>query len=232
MIFVCAGQRRCGSLAMYQIMRELVVNRAAGFGDFQGRAINQEAGQWVKDKRVRVLKYHRFRKALYPYIDQIKVVMTVRDPRDTVISIMNRWGYPFDQALKSKEFVDNFIDYQDWLTKMPEINLKIVRYETLIDSRPRTIVEVGSFLGMDVSWQEAIYLASEWSIPANLARSKTEEGQDVANRNYVPVRHINDGSTNQWQSILTNEQAIAVEIAAGDWMKNHNYRSVQEITLC
>lgn len=220
-IVICGGLKRTGSVAMFQVMREIVEVKGVGTGDFRGRRINEMVSNWVYAEGVLVLKYHRYRAVLDPYVNLVKVVMTIRDPRDILVSLMNKYGYTFNRAADSSEFRGNFFSYYRWIEKIPESNLLVIKYEDFWNERKDTIQEVAEFMGFLIGDDEAIEVSKKWSIYSNVARAEQE--LPVTHKEYVPKRHIHSGEPGQWQYKLNEIQAQEVLYVAEEWMEEVGY---------
>ena len=227
MIAIAAGLRRTGSWAMWQVMREIVTVARVGWApQANTKEFNANYKQWGNASEMVVLKFHKHRALLDNLSSsQVAAVMTVRDPRDNVVSLMNKYGYPFEMALNSTEFNNNLTDHDHWLNKLPSYMILPIRYEDFMTERVATIIQVANFLGQTLTEEQAQEIDETWSIERNRLRSQKNLAPD--NYNYVAPRHITDGSVGQWKDVLTRDQAMLVEEKAEVWMIAYEYDSVE-----
>lgn len=227
MLVICGGLMRTGSVAMFQIMREIV--EVTGHGTAPVLPLNHEleawdrnVASWANTEFITVTKLHRWLPLLEPYRDSMRVVMTIRDMRDVVVSLMNFRGGTFEDTLNSQAVIGNLDGQDEWEEKVPEESLLKVRYEDFMFDRASTTSKVASHMGITISSRLADNIQRKWDLRANIARSKMNF--DQGDREYMNPRHISSGRTQQWRKALTPDQVMQVEEFVGrDWFVDNGY---------
>ena len=227
MIVVCGGLMRTGSVAMFQIMREIVESQAAGFApvlphDLEIEYWQKNIGDWAGETPLIVTKLHHWEDFLDPYALDIKVVMTIRDMRDVVVSLMNFREGDYKSTVHSNAFKGNVREQLRWETNAGEERLLKIRYEDFILVRAVTTKQVAKFMGISLSLSEAMKIEQKWNINANLRRSKQEF--TVGHPEFMSPRHIHSGKANQWKKALTSEQILDIQDRIGhEWFEENGY---------
>ena len=227
MIVICGGLMRTGSVAMFQIMREIVETQAVGFApvmphDKEVEFWEENIGDWTHNDTTVVTKLHRWMDLLSPYKNGVKVVMTIRDMRDVTVSLMNFRGGGFEPAIHSNAFKGNIEGQAEWEEKVPADNLLKIRYEDFIRIRAVTTKQVADFMGISLQLSEAMKIEQKWNINANLRRSL--KSYVVGHPEFMSPRHIQSGKVGQWKETLTHEQILEVQDRVGhDWFIENDY---------
>jgi len=216
---------RTGSIAMWQVMREIVL-KDGGRAPALGSYFLKDANKWAKENKWVLVRLHEYDNFLEEPIgnDRCKVVVTIRDQRDVVVSLMNFNNYGFDTAIHARAFKGNVKNYYEWIEKIGDDDLFIVEYEDFVNHRTRTILHIAEFLGIDLSKAEAEEINKKWDIPANQKRAKQHNKLDSVE--YMAERHINSGKANQWKKALTEEQVEYIERDpdVGFWLWDLGYK--------
>lgn len=222
MIAVCGGLMRTGSIAMWQVMREIVL-KGDGNAPKLGTYFFKYSDTWAKKDKYTLIKTHDYHSSLADPIKnkRCKVVVTIRDQRDVVVSLMNFNDYGFDKAIAARAFKGNVKNYYEWIDKVPDDDLLIVKYEDFIGDRTTTILEVAEFLEINIAVGEAKKIDRKWNIQANRKRAKDKHKID--SHNYMAGRHINSGEAEQWKTALTQEQVAYIEEELGKWFVSVGY---------
>lgn len=229
MLAICGGLMRTGSVAMFQIMREIVEVRGVGFAPVlehgrEGEHFDEECCRWASQPEVFVAKLHQYRTSLNCDSNgnpQVKVVMTVRDIRDVVVSLMHFRDSDFATTMHANAYKNWVKDYETWVNKIPESNLLIVKYEDMVADRFTTVLQVGRFLDIALNAPEASGIDKKWSAEANIGRAK--EGHAVSSKDFMSHRHIYKGSFGMWRDELTEDEVQRVHDDHGEWLKDNGY---------
>lgn len=228
MLAVCGGLMRTGSVNMFQIMREITESRGAGYApvlplNHEEEFFVDHVAEWADGDECIVSKMHLWRDELEPLKENIRVVVTIRDMRDVVVSLMNFRDGTFESSLHSVAFKRNIEGQAEWEDRVPPDNLLIVKYEGFIHNRVETTEIVANFMGVPVTKKEAHDIERKWNLSANLRRANEEHPHN--SQNYMAKRHISSGRDGQWKSALTPEQIEQVEEAAGEeWFAHNGYK--------
>jgi len=233
MLAICGGLMRTGSLAMFQIMREIVEVRGAGFAPVlehgnEGEHFDQECCRWACQPEVFVTKLHTYRDSLACENSQcefgsprIKVVMTIRDIRDVMVSLIHFKNSTFDSELHARAYTNFSNEYHRWVDHIPAENLLIVKYEDMITDRFTTVLQVARFLDLALNAPEAKAIDRKWDITANVERAKA--GHAISSKDFMSPRHIYKGQADVWQEELTEEQIKQVEDDHWDFLVENGY---------
>ena len=228
MLAICGGLMRTGSVAMFQIMREIAIVKGVGFAPLmphgrEAEYFDSNCCRWAGTPEVYVAKLHSWREQISRcHSRSPKVVLTIRDFRDVVVSLMHfRWNSSFETTIHSNAYKNWIHDYQTWVDEMLPENLLIVKYEDMIADRFTAILTVADFMEHPVNAPEARAIDVKWDIKANQKRA--QEAHSINSIDYMSQRHIYDGSAQKWRKELTEEQVAIVEEYAGEWLKEHGY---------
>lgn len=148
-----------------------------------------------------------------------KCLITVRDPRDAVISAYwyirnNPHHYDYglahtcslsefiDQKLESGRFEYEFISWlQDWLTNRSKEHSMIVRYEDLLSNTLDTMQQVLQFLGIEITPEAVFKMVSKHDFSNKSGRERGSEDRR---------KFMRKAMAGEWHDILTKEQNAAV----------------------
>ena len=220
---------RTGSVAMWQVMRELVL-KDGGRAPKLGTNFFDEPrfGKWAKEKKYILVKSHQYENVIADYVDDglIKVVVTIRDMRDVIVSLINFNNYGFKNAIAARAFRGNPKNYFEWLEEIPPEHLYIVKYEDFITDRPEIISKVSNFLDIDISDYEAVAIGKKWDIPANRKRAK--ERHNIDSPHYMSERHIHSGEVGQWRTALSKDEVEYIEEELWDFQVVTGYTSFHD----
>jgi hypothetical protein len=227
MLAICGGLMRTGSVAMFQVMREIVESQGAGYAPTFPRNRELEyweehIGEWVESDEVVVAKLHKWEDFLDPHVQELKVVMTIRDMRDVAVSLMNFRGGTFENAVHSEAFKANTREEIRWNINGGEDRVMTVRYEDFVLVRAVTTKAVAEFLGITVTLSEAMTIEQKWNINANLRRARA--GYPESHPEFMSERHIKSGKVGQWKKALTEEQIQYIQDRLGPmWFHDRGY---------
>lgn len=230
MLIVCGGLMRTGSVAMFQIMREIVESKSVGFAPVmphgeEGEYYDSECVRWAAQPESFVTKLHTYRNSLDDIIEQnaqdLRVVLTIRDIRDILVSLMHFRNSSFESNIHSNAYKNWIAEYDKWIDNVPEDSLLTVRYEDFIADRFTTILKVGKFMDLPLNAPEAKAIDEKWNVEAN--RRRATEGHPTNSKEFMSQRHIYQAGFGMWEEELTEEQIEIVEEYAGEWLKQNGY---------
>jgi hypothetical protein len=177
-----------------------------------------------------VAKTHRPPSAvrLLARVSNIPILLTLRDPRDAVASMMRRFGYEFGGAL---EFIRLSGEALAPLVSSP--NVLLLRYEDGFTRKAETIDAVAARLGLKLSTstREAVRAAlTPSAVSASIAdlTARGTFGDPPRVEMFDPdthwhPNHVGDGRVGKWREILTNSQAAEVQSATRDFRAAFHY---------
>lgn len=206
MIVFCAGLRSSASTLQYQIAKHLVESNNLGFGFI--RAHNRTLTDFnTNNSKCVIIKTHKLRKSDIDIIQNhnAKILMTVRDLRDQLCSLMQRRTYNFDGALSRMISYKN--EQSEWLKF--ENKMLTFWYCDFINDIENHVYKIANFLGIPVTQIEASDIANKYSLDSNRKR--------------LGSNHITDARIGKYKEMLTEEQIAKVEHEAGDWLKKYGY---------
>jgi sulfopyruvate decarboxylase alpha subunit len=156
------------------------------------------------------------------------LLITVREPRDAVASLMLRFGFPFDVALKSVE------DSGACLVGLASHgNPLILRYQDRFMDREETIAAVARHLGVKVSTTVAMKIFHSLSREAVAAKIEELTEQGIFGPDATPERfdpqthwhpnHLGNGETGKYQNVLSPRQQALVTLGTSEFCRAFGY---------
>ncbi len=227
MIVICGGLMRTGSVAMYQVMREIAQTTGRGGAPSLPHGIESEffdehVPKWAEDSKLFVLKLHRWRESLEPVKERVKVVMTIRDMRDVVVSLMKFRETTFEKSIHSNAFKGNQEGQAEWEARVLPENLMTVKYEEFVAMRWANILLVSQFMRAPLTQKQAGSIDIRWDVMANRLRAKS--GHAVGHPDYMAKRHIHDAKVGKFiMELSPEERAEIVDRAGKTWFRNNGY---------
>jgi hypothetical protein len=232
MLVVAGGVVKSGSTALYQYIRELVWVYTNGFAPQMPEGSEDEyfdshLRDWVESNQWHVVKLHAWRDSLEPYRDNtnMRVVMTYRDLRDTCLSVRDFRNDTFEGVIASK-ILQRIRDAElNWNKKMNGLRLMPFSYKFMRTHPAQAIYQIGIFMNMNISLDQAQGIAEKWSIHANRARAA--RNYHYTEPDFMSPRHISSGNVERWKTELTKEQCRIVQDHVGvDWFYERGYEVV------
>ena len=220
MLVVCGGLQRTGSTVMWQMMGDIVLLHG-GFVPTLNQSIHYWAKLWANSGILVLAKSHFYRSTFTSVLDKIKVVMTVRDPRDVVVSLSHFLDTTPECILHGRSFEAICRNRRDWLVNIPPDQLLIIKYEDFRTMPEATILSITDFLELPISTGHVTDIKDKWTLTNNKARVKRK--LHVQEREYVSTRQIYSGEVDQWHVGWTLDEIELTEEMAANWMEYHNY---------
>ena len=158
------------------------------------------------------------------------ILVTLRDPRDAVVSLMQYQGFSFQRALLNVCYAAEAC----WMLGS-QTHAITLHYELGFIDDPRTIDGIARHMGGAISpaQRDEIFRLTRRpaieSFIANLSKRPTtivDRDGDV----YDTVSHWHrhhagrTGETGRWQRMLYPAQVTGIELALRDWMEGFGYR--------
>jgi len=162
----------------------------------------------------------------------VTCIISVRDPRDAVVSVMQRFKWNFDVAFdhvsNSLRFVDSILQAESSL---------VLRYEDLYMCEPQSIVRIAAHLHIDVGEREVMEIFSRLSPVSidSITRHYTTNDEaisvDTAGRLYDKTthwhqQHHGDGSVGKWHKYLHRRERKLIREACWKEMTRLGYASL------
>lgn len=217
--------RRAGSTLQYQLAKAIVEQSKRGFAI--GWQIHQNwpqlQVQYNDNNGYVVLKTHHFIKE-YTKRDY-RALYIYRDIRDVVVSLMNKYEFPFKRAMQEVPSILN--EHYVWMD-IPDIYIS--KYECDVFNPVWEAIQINQYLGTNLpdialriigaqhtlANQERYIRHFNW--PNNIADKTMRDPETQLHRN-----HIHNGRAGQWRTKLTYSQVKELEIVAGDYLREYDY---------
>jgi len=227
MIIISAGLIRSGSVALYQLMREIV--ETTGIGDAPRLPINQEKEflvehleEWATDQeKWHVIKLHEYIEELEPYA--YNAVIMHRDPRAVVLSLMKFRDMSFTTAMSSRMITNYSHNLLIWLDRTPPVFRMVRTYRHIVgeQNRIQLVRNIGEMMRVGINSEDAYAIQNNWSITNNKARALLNLPPNSPE--YMSKRHIYTGATDEWRTELSMEQIAVVESRFQEHMRKFDY---------
>ncbi len=244
---LCAGAKSSASTWLFNVVAEVLRERGAADeasylrpSDTPRRAA-ENVRQFYADATESFPKFDAFADYLviqtqrpsqtlraFAVRSNVPVILTIREPRDAIASLMKRFAYSFDSAFRAVASGNEQI-LQLYRAGQPYV----LRYEDQFYSREETVGAVAEFL--DVELTEAV----QRRIFNSLTREAVEKKIEALRRGGVfgsfirPVRHdpetrwqlghIGDITTGQYAEVLNPAQQRRITSAAAEYAQEFGY---------
>jgi len=229
--FLAAGLYSSASTWMFNLVAQIL--KAGGWRDLKTLymdKLDDAAVDAIRNAPCFLAKSHIPGPALGPLLEScgLPVVMTVRDPRDAIASMMLRWNLGFDLAFgrvrTSAQALAKLAGYRPAL---------LFRYEDGFMLDERCAETVARWLGVALSAADRRALLAELTPQAVEARIAAWQrsgvlGKGAPDVEYEPethwhVGHIADRLVGKWPGILTAAQAAQVVYATRPFCEAFGY---------
>lgn len=230
---VAFGLHGSASTWVFNVARDLLSARvgpdaiAVGYGE-KANALLQ--GNEVEGRHV-LLKCHRISRNLgvVLWLARAPILISIRDPRDATLSMAQRFGMPFAEAL------DLLAKDAQHVATHAEAGHPIFRYEDGFVGRPATVVAIGRHLGIAVGEEEAATLVARYDADAVRrfgarfgelppSRRVVADGRAFDRVTQIHPNHVGDGRVGKWRDQLDAGQQVAAERAFGAFLDRFGYR--------
>lgn len=231
-VFWCAGMYASGSTWAYNVMRAIATSDPSR--QVRARFANTPSDlAGIGDATfAHVIKTHDLPEdaAALLFAQSPRIVVTIRDPRDAVASLMTYQHYPFDLALATIARSARFVTA---VAERP--GAKLLRYETGFPDDPATVALIAEAMGVacDAATCAAIFrdfrrdaverfIGGLESLPQ--AHHDARSGDVFDPETQWHKHHAGrTGEVGRWRSKLVLGQPAAVEQALADWMERYDY---------
>jgi hypothetical protein len=228
----CAGMYASGSTWTYNVMRALAAaDSARTVHSLFGNTVADLAG--IADRSaLHVIKTHDLPEdaATLLLSEQPRVVVTIRDPRDAVASLMTYQRYPFAMALNTVDRSARFVT-----AVAARTGALLLRYETGFTGDAATVAAIAAAIGLraDEAACAAIFAATRReAVEAfiggldNLPQAHRDaRSGDVFDPQSQWHKHHagRTGEVGRWKRTLQPAQTEVVEQTLADWMAANGY---------
>jgi hypothetical protein len=214
---LCIGLLSSGSTWAYNVVREVFAGQEnqAPHAAFFCDEITAEHERTLTSAPKFILKSHHPAASLRALFELsgLPVILTVRDPRDAAASLMQRFGYGFEEALQQIASSATAI-----LPLLDRPNVLLLRYETGFAAEPGTVDLIAARLGPALlpAVRDRIF---ELLSPDSVHRTiEALDARGVFTKDAPPAStwdpatqwhpaHLGDGRVGKWADVLTGSQA-------------------------
>ncbi len=155
-------------------------------------------------------------------------IVSVRDPRDAIVSVIQRFGEPFDRALGGIA--------QDCRAALAcaEAGFPVLRYEDRFFEQPASVRLIATHLGLGVSDAAAARIFDAYTteavrtLAAGVADLPAERVAGDARFRFdrltqITQSHIGDARTGKWRDLLPPDQQMAVGMLLRPFLARFGY---------
>ena len=192
--------------------------------------------------KIWVLKVHA---QLQRNLPHSKIITSIRDPRDIIVSFRRFMKTSFDHALMAARAL---ISMTDAYRKYPPDLVFIARYEDIESCPANLALQIAEFLNLDIPENIACDITEQYSREniQDLVHRKTVElnmkimtsapidNQDVVVIDQDNIRafdvdtgfqtgHVSSSKTGDWRTILTEQEKILANRTLGGWLEENGY---------
>lgn len=212
-LVVCSGLFRSGSTWLFNVVRKLLVDGFQSlFSDGAGCSILSD-GQ----SRTIIVKCHKPEWSLLEVVGRTHcpVLLTIRDPRDAVVSLMSFRKLDFGEALEViGSSADRLLDIKESAT----LTLK---YEDRFFDSPDSIAVIGKALGVSLSHEQCAAYCQDFTREAvdeqirrlhgaGILRDDAGAAEAFDPETHWHAGHIGDGRVGKFRDQLTAKQIGSV----------------------
>jgi hypothetical protein len=232
-IVLCAGLKSSGSTWLYNVVIRLLKESSRGSKRQVAAFYADRVALFPKGSeraRYLVVKSHVPSEPLL-FVTRLtrgSIFLTIREPRDSVVSLMQRFHFPFDAALK---------DVAEEAARIVEFSrardVVLFRYEERFHEDPQTIAGVADLLGVRVSKavrQKFFTSLTPQSVRRTIGALKARGTFGAAPRpeHFDPATHwhpghVGDGRIAKYAEFLSAAQQAEVIARTRDYCKRFGY---------
>ena len=231
-VAICVGVYSSASTWVFNVVSRLLVE-----GRPCGSALRLFADEISRDQEViageaefLILKSHKASPTVrvLAALSGIPVFVSVRDPRDAVVSLMERFDLSFQNAsVMVKESCDT-------ICNVPASGrILLLRYEDRFTSHNETIDAIASHLNIEIATSSRDAIFAEFTPDAVRAKiTKLEEKGVFEDRPAVAAydelthwhpNHVGDGRVGKWAGSLTASQAANIGYSLATFFRRFGY---------
>jgi hypothetical protein len=228
-IVLCAGLQSSGSTWLFHVVIGLISKHNKSVVPFFADSLDSFP-EVPTDTDYLVVKNHAPHGSLLKLaaLTEAPILMTIRDPRDSVSSLMTRFSYTFADA--ERVVAASAAALEQVGSRQANV---LLRYEDAFFDDIQTVKKVASHLGLRVSqkvMQEVFNGLTPQMVRGKIAELQKKgifgEGRDPAR--YDPktlwhLGHIGTRKSGQFSTTLSPSQQISVAIATRGYCREFNY---------
>ena len=228
----CAGMYGSGSTWVFNVMRGLAAIDSARPVHALFASSMADLARVTEEGSVHVIKTHDLPDdaAVLLHRQQPRVVATIRDPRDAVVSLMLYQGFPFGLALAAVNRSARFV-----AATAQRAGALVLRYESGFTETPDSIARIAEAIGARPDAADTARIFAENSreaverlIGSLDTLSRAQRGQ-VTGDIYDPETQWHKhhggrtGEVGRWRRAMPEMHIREIEVMLGDWMDQAGY---------
>ena len=241
MYVLCAGMYRACSTWQYEVITHLLDKHRGGerLGYLTGEEFAARYRSGEQDAGWSVLKSHEGDRSFARAIGAQRAiaVYAYRDVRDVVFSLMHKRGVSFELLVRQGMIHQIFANDRFW-SKQPGVVVQ--GYEKLVEDPVTGVLELGAHLGLEISREEAVEVAGEYSFQTNRRRTlelverlqaQGVDLSDPSNLQYYDQKtllhwnHLREGRPGNWRTHATPGQRAILSRLCDKWLIAHGYEA-------
>ena len=230
----CCGAIRSGSTLQYNIAREMVENKNIGISVeyVYPEEFEKVYEKYSNEKGYKIFKTHQLTEFMANLIvnDKALGLYCFRDIRDVALSLIAK-NKVNQNDFNYNSFSENYKNHYYYATKLP--NIYKSRYEDFYNDIESEAKNIANFLGIKLSDNETISIASQLNIDAtkqiieksSSQKFKTKNGREVEIdfKTLLHKNHINNIYPGSWKRKLNRRNIIKLESLNYDWLRLNDY---------
>ena len=220
MIVLCLGMQGSASTWVFNVVRDLVAAAAGPVQGFEATSLAAVEAALQGNPASLVIRAHNATPALLALVRAAggHVVLTTRDPRDCVASLVTRLGGgAADWAMDVARSLASVGVVLGWPGQ------RALAFEDAVTCDPATGPALAAQLGLGLDPAESRRIAAGWSlgkVRARIAAAAALRGSQAAGFGSDPETgfnssHLGDGRVGKWADTLAPAEAAAVDRAFG-----------------
>ena len=211
MIILIGGMPRSGTTFLFNTVKEFFIRKNTTIAIHNiktsfhmGKFFKNENPDMNIKEHINICHYHDYHQVFHNE-REIKNIYTIRDPRDTFVSLMklNNWNF---SATLSK--VDHAIMNTNHMIDVS--NKLFFTYPYLINNRKEAITRVFKYIEIEISEEEIndLYEFSDINQMKKLneALFKETNAKDFSNQFFFHSKHIQSGKNGRWKDELNDNE--------------------------
>jgi hypothetical protein len=238
---LCAGLKSSGSTWLYNVVAEILKQAQQRPRSMAAQNISRKSLQFYADNledfppdaeraAAVVVKTHMPSRSIQfaMAVLESRVLLSVREPRDAIASVMQRFGHPFNGALKEISIgASRMVDFANTYDPL------IFRFEEGFYDQPDTVAQLANFLGVQLSRSSLKKIFDAHTRVQIRKRITALQRRGVFGRAPDPDRfdakthwhpgHVGNMVIGKYRESLTAKQQRAVLTATREFCKQFGY---------
>jgi len=226
-VVLCLGLKSSGSTWLYNVAIRILKEAHPGKGAVAAFFADNSAmiPEGAEKAQVLVIKSHEPSKTIL-FLTRFargQALVTAREPRDSVASLMQRFGHSFESALKDVREGGKHV-----MALARERRTMTLRYEDGFPDKERTVDDVAAFLGVKISTSLRRRIFRSLTREAVQKKIRTLHAGETDPNAFDPTTqwhpgHVGDGRIGKFKSVLSAAQQKEIAAATKEYAKKFGY---------